>query len=347
MARVMGIYGESGTWKTTQIGFAAKWMYEKYGLLTRLATLDNISPIKPYIDAGLILPPINLANAPEVPFALRKIRRGMWPMTSAAGKLEWVDWAKHPESAKVGLLAVDVVTAIADKMMSFLREKQQKIGQEAVTPFEVGDEKFSNNSMGHFGWVQTEIQDFIQAMKAIPCERVILTFHETKAEDADKEPIRGPALVGQKRTDKVPSWIDECIHAERYNVAQSHVVQPGDPKAKKESIDTIGIKVRYFFVSHPDQKFPNVTYPAKPRVPANQIPELMKRFPGGFFEPDTESGLDKYLEVDWQLAQSQGNNLRDWMAKVAKQREDQQVQSAREDVQAAREDPAKVSSAIR
>jgi hypothetical protein len=55
------------------------------------------------------------------------------------------------------------------------------------------------------------------------------------------------------------------------------------------------VTVRYFFKKHPDPTT-GILFPAKPRVSPEKIAELEKKLPGGYFEPTTTWGLDKYLE---------------------------------------------------
>ena len=54
-------------------------------------------------------------------------------------------------------------------------------------------------------------------------------------------------------------------------------------------------------------------FPAKPRVAPNMIPELMKIYPGGYFEPTSDAGIDAYLEVVDRLQASAGGDLKEWM----------------------------------
>lgn len=307
--RVCLLYGNSGTFKTTQMGFAAKWIYEKYGKITRMITAETFEAVMPYRDAGII-DLISLRSSKTVLSDLRKFRRGDWPkIDPKTGNLGWAPWtAKDTES--IGAYIIEGTTSISDALMAELRARQQKIGQDAVTPFEMEGEKFSNNSMGHYGFVQSEVHDFIVHIGGIPVERVFITGHEAKAEDEDtKSPIRGPALAGKAKTDKVPSWVGECLHAESYN----------DEKTEK-GFKRLETKVRVFFIKHPDQLFPNITYPAKPRVPANKIPDLMKHWPGGYFEPTVTDGLDRYLEKDLELSRGQADDLRAWKEKIDAER---------------------------
>ena len=51
-------YGESGTYKTSNAGYYARWLYENHpGKQIRLISSDGggWAPLQPYIDAGIIV----------------------------------------------------------------------------------------------------------------------------------------------------------------------------------------------------------------------------------------------------------------------------------------------------
>src|SRR5690349_9943497 len=50
------LYGRSGTYKTTQIGYLAWWVWQKFRKRTRLVSADGggWAPIQKFIDAGII-----------------------------------------------------------------------------------------------------------------------------------------------------------------------------------------------------------------------------------------------------------------------------------------------------
>jgi hypothetical protein len=76
--------------------------------------------------------------------------------------------------------------------------------------------------------------------------------------------------------------------------------------------------VRYYFRKHLDP-ITGIAYPAKTRVVPEAIAELAKRFPGGYFEPTTEWGIDKYLEtVDELSVMAADDPLRGWREKMDK-----------------------------
>jgi len=61
-------------------------------------------------------------------------------------------------------------------------------------------------------------------------------------------------------------------------------------------------KIRVYFTRHPDPQT-GIVYPAKVRVPAAKLPELLKdeRFKNGYYEPSLTGGLDWLLEIEEKL----------------------------------------------
>jgi hypothetical protein len=86
------------------------------------------------------------------------------------------------------------------------------------------------------------------------------------------------------------------------------------PKVKK--IKIYSTKVRAYFVKHPDARFPTISFPAKPRLTPQQTPELLKKFPGGYFEPTLTSGIDMYLKTLDEMTGVEADKLKEWRAEM-------------------------------
>ncbi len=317
MAQTTLIFGDSGAWKTTQIGFASLYLYERTGgKIVRAIYSDKggWKPIQSYVDAGII-EPYFIDGEPDMPALLHKLARGYWPEVLENGirppgtkllKPIGTTWSK------VGGYAWEGLTSTSELLMKYLRDKQIPIAGDPVGKFEVvtQDENgkperflFCSNNMKHYDWVQKEVLALIGEFMALPVERVLISAHEAEGTDESdgRKAIRGPALVGKAGTSAVARNVGDCIHAEIFNTMV--------PVAKGE-MGKIKSSVRYYFMSHPDPATPNVTYKCKPRVEAGMIPELMKIYPEGYFEPTTSEGLDKYLRTVDSLGQSDLVRLR-------------------------------------
>ncbi len=317
------IYGESGTFKTTQVGFFAEYIWRKFHKRTRLVSADGGGwfPIQKYVDAGIIEPYgvsgliLKLkANAEgeikhESPLAvLRLLSKGYWPKVKDQ-KTAALEPTTAKEWEEIGAYAVEGYTSIGDLLMEELRLDQRKVAEDAVSAFSITvdgqTEKFSANNRAHYNFVQNEVHGLVRAFSGLPVHNVLFTAHEGKGEDeATREAIRGPAIVGKAATAKVPSWVGDCIHADSYTI-RTEVV---DPVTKFKSVQ-LGTKVRMWFVRHPDDLFNNISYPAKLRVDSSQVPEVMRRWSGGYFEPDLTGGIDRLLALEDELTEKAATEL--------------------------------------
>lgn len=317
------IYGESGTYKTTNAGFFARWIYKRYGKRTRMVSADGggWAPIQHYVNAGLIIPYAvgNIASSPTgspSPMAtIRKLARGEWPKpVTVSGKTYAKFQPTTPEEWQdIGAYIVEGLTSIGDLEMEELRRDQRSVGEDAVGKWQtIGDlsdtpEKFSANNRAHYNVVQNEVFTMVRAFGSLPVGHVLFTAHEGKGEEADsKESIRGPAVVGKAATAKVPTWVGDCLHFESYLEPKQITVVEGDKKFTTTMMESV---VRAYFVRHPDQRFSNISYPAKPRVPAELVGELFKRWQGGYIRLATTEGLDALLDFEEELEQQAFDRL--------------------------------------
>ncbi len=311
------VYGESGTFKTTQVGFFARWIHRKYGKKTRLVSAEGWFPIEKYVRAGIIEPygvgglvtqeimgPDGEMKTPSPLAVLRLLSKGYWPKVTKAGTVRLMpptpqDWEE------IGAYAVEGLMSIGDLLMQELRDTQRKVAEDAVSPFTIkvddNEVKFCANNKAHYGFVQREVHAIVRGFSYLPVHNVLFTAHEGKGEDeGTKEPIRGPAIVGKAATPQVPSWVGDCIHADSYAVKKT------DEQSKLTYYETL---VRMWYVRHPDPVFTNISYPAKPRVDSEQLPKLRAKWPGGYFIPTTNAGLDEFLEYEEQLTAEAASEL--------------------------------------
>ena len=276
--------------------------------------------MQPEIDAGVIS--AYRCNI-EVPLpTLRKISQGYWPANTSATKaaetdLRAIDWNKF------GGVIVEGVTSISQAIMRHLADRGIKTGEDATSPFsqqvildgKVIQEQFAGNSRSHYGFVQNQLYSLVTNFNSLPCEYVLFTGLESRAEEDDRTLVYGPQIAGKKATALVPSWVGDCIHAQGFPVQK--VIQVPDPNDPKKMIDSVLITttVRMYFLSHPDP-VTSIRYPAKARVTPEAIPALMKEYPGGYFEPGLAEGFDRYLALVDRLNQGQRNAVDEWRKKV-------------------------------
>ena len=322
MARSGIIYGDSGCLKSTACKHFSHYIYEKTRKSTLLVSMDGggWAPMQPEIDAGLIR--AYRCNT-EIPLPiLRYISKGFFPekvdeSEAARVNMRRVDWEQF------GGLVVEGVTSISQALMNHLADKQIKTGEEATSPFgqrvyvegTLTTEVFAGNSKAHYGFVQKTLFSLINNFNALPCDYVLFTGLESRAEEDDRTPIYGPQIAGKKATANIPAWVGDCIHAQGTPVKKMvQVPDPADPKKKME-LEIVETAVRMHFVKHPDP-VTTIMYPAKPRVTPEQIPSLMARYPGGYFEPTLHSGFDDYLKFVDELTGKQTNAVDEWRKQV-------------------------------
>lgn len=318
MARTGVIYGDSGTHKSTAAKHFARYIYEKTGKETLLFSQDGggWAPMEPEIQAGMILP--YRCNAETPLSVIRKVSQGFFPEDPKQTMAERTNFLPIDYSRYGGMI-VEGLSSISQAIMRYLADKGVKTGEEATNQFgqniivngKVETEKFAGNSRGHYGFVQNALYSMVTQFSSLPMEYVLFTALESRTEDDDKSTIYGPQIAGKKATNLVPSWLGDCIHAQGY--AASRVVKVPDPSDRSKMIDTTVVDtiVRMYFTKHPD---PNtgIMFPAKPRVTPEKIAELMKLYPGGYFEPTVNDGFDKYLQAVDSLSTSQAADVTKW-----------------------------------
>ena len=99
-------------------------------------------------------------------------------------------------------------------------------------------------------------------------------------------------------------WVGDLLHADDYfeDIPDpSHKLSADQVKlgAKQRTMQVV--KRRVWFMRHPDPTT-GLVFPAKPRVAPEMMPKLLEAFPGGYYEPTSEHGIDHYLEVVGGLA---------------------------------------------
>jgi len=303
MARTILIYGESGTFKSSNLGEIAEYLLSRFGGITRLLTADSgVAPMQEQIDRGVIQYwDITTAKSPMGLF--RKALRGYWPDKLVNGKAD--ENSFRPTTAEewrgISGVFVEGITRVADVMMQDLREKGRDTGEPLQAKFQDSGVNFAQASRGTYGFVQTYSQDWIGELKTLPVPWVVVTAHEGKGEDlVSKKTVFGPAIVGKAGTDKVCGWFENSIHTESYKIQVKGEVKPREG-------------VRGCFVRHSDAEVGNVYWPAKLGLPPKAMAGVIKKFPNGYvaFRMNSEgvytSGMHTLMEaIDTEMGVALG-----------------------------------------
>lgn len=319
------IYGPTGGFKTSQIKWLSHYIYEVTGKSTLLLSCDGggWKACEDEVREKLIFPyRVESATLP-LPI-LRKISQGYWPEDPEETEPEKinlvpVDWTK------MGGIGVEGWSSISQMLMRYLPDKGINVGGEnrfkpdANMAFNVPihvmgnvvTETFGSNTRGDYGFVQNHLYGLVMNFNSLPVHYVLYTALESKTEDDDRSTVYGPAIAGKKATSQCGAWVGDLIHAQDYLVPKTSMVpDPTNPEKTVEQ-QTFDVAVRMYYKRHLDP-ITMIPYPAKPRVTPTQIEALEKKFPGGYFEPTTKWGFDRYLKAIDECSEVGADVLRKW-----------------------------------
>jgi hypothetical protein len=338
MAEIVCVFGGSGAFKTAQAHFFAKYIYQRYGRITQLASCDGggWKPLEPDIEAGLI-EAWGISSLENPRSVMRKLSQGFWPKVTTApdGTQRLVLAPPTAETWKrVGLRVHEGLTSTANVIMRDALNRQLVVsgdqrGEKGAIQFDekvqtldamgketTSTEKYSFATQGNYNDAQRAVYDFATNYRSLPCPYVYLTALEARGEEEDtRKTIIGPAVIGKAMTAQVGAWVGDLIHAEDFfeDVPDPTHKPPTTPAPAGWRARTMQqVKARYWFIRHPDP-VTGMLFPAKPRVAPERVKDLLDVFPGGYFVPTMTSGIDAYLEVVERIQAAAGGDMREWM----------------------------------
>lgn len=334
MANSILIYGPTGSFKTTQAGYFAKYIYEKTGKVTRMVSTagGGWAPLNALINGGIIIPWQVSTIANPLP-VLRKLAKGYWPRITVHEGMRRLElfMTTAEDWDKIGGYIWEDWTSTGDILLSDLANKQRKIGQDVVGSFEetvivdgiTVQETFAAPGQSHYNFVQKTIHDLTAGFRSLPVDSVLMTALESKGEEEDtRKTIYGPGIAGKKAGPKSPAWVGDCIHMDDYFVTMADAShkrgdKPGEWNPEKgEQQRTVNItKVRAYFIRHADP-LTGLHYPAKPRVEPDKFKALLEKYPGGYFEPTLKSGIDEYLKTVDLLSKGASKEFEAWKKRI-------------------------------
>jgi len=306
------LYGASKTYKTWNLGLLAKYIYEKTGKPSLLITADGggFKPIQKFVDAEIIMPLV-ITNDPSRLSLVRRVVEGYWPDEIDSEGIRRSKKMTKVNPGLVGGYLFEGITSIAESIHSLYRGKKtgmqpaftEKVESELVdsTGQAMSNQTIGGLSMDSYGLVQGEMKYLLNYSWTLPADFIWWSGHEASAEDdITKKVVRGVALVGQAATPRIGKDIGYMIHAYR-------VEGEPDKVTKAKTFET-----RYYFMSHPDNLLQNVFWEASPRLDGDSIPDLLKKYPGGYFIPEYSKGLDEYLRVEDDLVTKGTGDIIAW-----------------------------------
>lgn len=326
MARSGVVYGSSGSRKTAQVKMFSHYIAQTTGKATLLLSLDGggWDPCQPEVAAKMVLP--YRCETATLPLSiLRNISRGYWPedpeqIEPSRINLKPIDWST------IGGIAVEGWTSISQVVMRYLPdsgvsvggEDRNKLGgffQEMYVDGRLQRTDLRSNTRGDFGFAQNYLYGLVMNFNSLPCRYVLYTALEAKTEDDDRSTTFGPAISGKKATSQCGAWVGDMIHAQDYAVPRSSDVPDPSKPGEKTTETVFDMTVRMYFRKHLDPST-GIPFPAKARVAPEKMKELEKEFPGGYFEPTPEWGIDRYLAAIDKLHEGQADSLKGWRERV-------------------------------
>jgi hypothetical protein len=313
-ANTILVYGETGTFKTSNIGRFARYMYEKTGKPTRLVSADGGGwmPVQAEIDAGII-DALRIVESEQPLPLLRKLGQGYWPVD---GKLQLADLSS------IGAYAVEGLTSIPMLLLRHLVKTGRKVSEEVIGKFEEEievdgkkvKESFSAPSRSHYGFIQNFVLDMLASFRALPVERVLFTAHEGKgSDDITNQMVYGPATVGKAITDRLPSEVGDLIHF--------YAVPVGSANTAKR------LEVRCYMDKHPDTQT-QILWPAKTRLQPEQLSEFNAKWPDKYFPLTLDQGIEMYLRFQDE-ARTKATAV-EWKASIDQARSNAETSKAEE-----------------
>jgi hypothetical protein len=212
----MGLFGLSGTGKTTQAGEYAKYIKKTTGKRSILHSADfgGADALEPHIAVGLLEDRSFTSD------------QNVWVWTNRA--------CTTPPPADVGLIIYDSGTAMAEALLADCAKQAAagvQVGQEKIFTLTIptGDPKaplrIGTNNKAQYGLVQTYMLDMIRRSTWLARNHnvdILWTFGEQSGEDPNDDPVVGPKLVGKALTGTLPKEL-------RYLLRLDVQVAPGAP----------------------------------------------------------------------------------------------------------------------
>lgn len=219
------LYGASGSRKTSNIGKAAEWMYNRTGKITRLITADGggYDVLEAYVDAGVIKPLVIL-GWPHLLSNFDLLCQGYWPKNGVDTSKGFLKPSEQDWS-NIGITAIEGLTSGGDQLMRYMTQNKLKVSQDpsyvytdgdpVSTPGGTGVQSYAGSSPAYYGEIQNRLHDVVHKSHMIPCTKVIWTALEGRGEEeGTRIPIFGPAIVGKKSTGKATQWFGNSLHFE-------------------------------------------------------------------------------------------------------------------------------------
>jgi hypothetical protein len=322
------IYGNSGSTKTTQLYHMAKYILKRYPeKRIRLIHSDG-GGCAPFVDSGMVeRNEVEIFDFSNRQFAFADIRRlssGYWPRYVKDGQAhqfpveggvmyfrpEPVCLTTAEEWEKISAVFIEGMTSTASMLLAHCSNRDETVGFKANYKYEEDGESFTGVSEGHYGIVQKEIYErHMKGFRTLPVQWLVWTALVGKGQDKKQSmPVRGPQMIGDAKTNEIPSWFNHVFHMDRvtYQNVPNKLSTALQRPANNEAVQ----KIVAWFEEHKatDELGQTVPYLCKSTV----MPELLQKrsefFPYGFIPLEYDYGIEMYFKVLEKLRKEQNGN---------------------------------------
>src|SRR3990167_9122710 len=192
--RTIGLYGDTGSGKTTQVGELAKDVRRKTGRRTLYVAgdLGGYRSIAPMERAGFL----EVVQFDEI---------------AAKDPWSWVNKATSGNdlSSETGLIAFDSATSISEAILTSITKAPVQVGSQKTQKYTVASGlQVGSNNESHYGLVQSFMLDQIWRSTWLAAKGldVLWTFGLDRSEKVDATLVIGPKLAGHALTSQIPKW---------------------------------------------------------------------------------------------------------------------------------------------
>ena len=190
--RTIGLYGDTGSGKTTQGGELVKDVKKRTGLRTKYVggDLGGYRSISHLERAGLL----DVVAFDEV---------------AAADPWTWVNGHTSSLAPEYGLVIFDSATSISEAILNVITKTPGQVGQQKTQRFTAGSGlQVGANNESHYGLVQSFMLDQIWRSTWLASKGVdvLWTFGLDRSEKVDASLVIGPKLAGHALTSQIPKW---------------------------------------------------------------------------------------------------------------------------------------------
>lgn len=297
MPRSLMLYSDSRLGKTTNLYFMVRYIWEKYGLISRVIIGDP-GGATPFIDSGMVDDGIvQLFDFSYRQLAIadfRRLSKGYWPITNSKGDeyFRSDNYCLTPKEVwpKIGGYFIDSMTSVGRLLLSHCSNQQGGLGFKEAWSYEEDGEVIRGLQQGHYGIVQKEVYMLhAQGFSMLPVKFLGWTALVGKGEDKkDRSSKYGPQLIGNASTPEIPTWFHDTFHIEK-------IVETREDPDNKGVMVNVEKRVAWF-VEHPDKET-GIPYICGPRLLPEIYREYLGAFKNGYIPLGLNNGIDKHYQL--------------------------------------------------